>query len=231
MTFSESLSLIWQTFRYPNQAAQQLQIKGVTWLPLFALAILLYLLFHSYFSHVDIDWYREYATAPLAEQFAPDRLAEIKQNMQPSTLSISMTVAGFLENLLIFAVFALYLHILAQLSKVKTIFFADWWRLVVWSAWPKIIGLIPAIGYLSVSTNSQIPLDQIQPLALTTWLDIESHSLKTALGLLNPFELWSLGLAVMFYRQWMNVSRLKSAVIILGPHILFIAYLAASHTP
>lgn len=225
MPLIKTLQLAWRTLVKPKTAAECLKEDGNTWLPLLVLFAVLYALFTTYFNHIDIDWYREQATASLADKFAPDRLAEIKASMQPSNLRISLTIAVFLENLLIFVLFAFYLHVVTHDRREKALFFADWWRLAVWSAWPKILSLLVATLYISMQSNTQLPLDKIQPLSANAWFDDSmSNVFKILLSLANPFELWSLALAVVFYQRWTKASLAKSLIIILAPHALFIGY-------
>jgi len=186
----------------PSAAFARLKEKPSYLFPLLLVLVSTVSIQIGYFSLVDIDFLREELVDQALASNPNARASEVRaavQNLNPSVLIISSTVATTVIILVLNALYAAYLKFLSKFSTLE-LGFRHWFSMTVWTGIPTVLVALAAWVVLLSTGDGRIPQAELQPLSLNTLLKLQSSN-----RLLHSLSLpmfWSLALLVIGYRQF-----------------------------
>lgn len=146
------------------------------------------------------------------------RASEVRaamESLSPNILAISGSVAVVVMSLVIHCLYAGYLSFLTKFS-AREFSYRHWFSLSVWSSVPNIFVALAAWVVMLSSINGQVPQTALLPLSLHSLLGLQSDN--TLLQNLSLPAFWAMALIVVGYRQFINCSWTRAALVTLAPH-------------
>ncbi len=190
----------------------------------YALAIL------WYFSILDIPWFMESllyqgGAEPTQEQI--DAFREQTEDVSPRVFIISGVLGASLGLILIWVLQAGYLSLVSALTG-DGFRFKNWFCLATWTSIPSLLSVVGMAITLALNPNGQIGQMELDPLQLgNLGLQFGNSGVDTMVGSISLTYLWTLGLLVYGYRQWLQGPWLKSAIIVLLPQMILLGGMIA----
>jgi hypothetical protein len=207
----------------PRKAFDELAQRPRVLFPLLLTIAVTILLSVWYLAHVDIQWLIEQSIRanPGTANMTDEQLAPAMRFMSRKTFIGSAVVAGVLLPVIFRVLEAVYYLLAGKIVNVQQ-GFKQWWSLACWSSLPQILVAIPGMLGLLLSSTTQMPQDDINPLSLNALffhkaMGSAGYSLLTSI---NVLHIASLGLAVIGVQHWSKRSWGFSAVFTLLPFTL-----------
>lgn len=149
----------------------------------------------------------------------PDaRASEVRaamENLNPSLIGISGSVAVVVIVVVINCIYAGYLSFLNKFS-VQELGYRHWLSLSTWSGMPALFTALAAWVVMLGSINGQVPQTALQPLSLDGLLNLQSNN--ALLQNLSLPQFWSMALLVIGYRVFTGANWTRSAIATLAPY-------------
>ena len=179
----------------------------------------------SYYSQVDLAWVMEASLEAASEDMGPRQrqaAADRMENLSPmffasaaaASSAVILTVWLFLNS-----------AYLAGVSLVTNDDFRrkQWFAMLCWCALPVVLGHLASVGNIFLSDATFLRPDRMNPLSLSSLLNLESavgSSTRQFLQSMDLTAIWSMGLTVFAYHAWTKKNLFKSALIVLAPATL-----------
>ncbi len=209
----------------PREALESLKLKPTILFPLAAIVIANVAVVFAYYSQVDIAWVLEMSLQNATEDLGPrEREAALNrmQNLSPMTMGsiAAVSVALFLTFWM-----SLNAAYLAGISLVTDdgFRFKNWFAMICWCALPILFGNAASLANIFISDATFLRPDQMNPLSISSLLDLESaagSTMRQNVQSLDLTTLWAIALNVYAYHLWTRRNLLESALIVLAPAIL-----------
>ena len=179
-----------------------------------------------YFSILDIPWFMEsllYAGGadPSAEQI--EQFNEQMESVSPRVFMISGFLGASVGLIVIWTLQAGYLSLVSALTG-DGIRFRNWFCLATWTAAPTLFSVIGSVITILLNPDGQIGQMELDPLLLgNLGVQFGDSPVNNIIAPISLTYLWTLGLLVYGYRQWVKGSWLRTAPIVLLPQALLLA--------
>jgi len=208
----------------PSEAFRALDLRPTKLVPLALILVSSAVVLFWYFSIIDFDWYVDDTLAAnpnmSAEQLEAAR--ESMLSMSQSTFRIIGIAGSTVSVLLLYLLQAGYLSMASALIGDKYRF-SHWFSLICWTNLPYLLVIIGMVVTILLSPNGQISAYDLNPLTLANLgLQAGDSPLQSLFRLVSLNMLWSLGLVVMGYKQWVQSSWVKAAAVVLAPYLLIL---------
>jgi hypothetical protein len=195
-------------------------LRPRAWLPMLAVlggAVVIYAL---YFQTVDFGWFVE-RTLNANPQLTDDQREVARRVIQPSTMMWSTLAVTVIVTPLLFAVFALYYLLVAQVLGHK-VSFGKWYAFCIWTSVPRLV-VYPLMVYQIASSKGQVALEDLSMVSLHYLLGHQGDptawtSLASAIDLTT---FWSAAVSVVGFRVWTGESLRTSVVVNAIPYAVF----------
>lgn len=188
------------------------------WVPLILLLGASASLIAYYYQIIDLEWMIDQISAAAEEPLPP----EARAFMTRTTMITGGMISIFVMIPIIFAIYALCLHLVDKISGNGGTTYSSWFSLTVWSSFPGIIAPLASFIILLTATSTQISMDEMNFLtanALITHYPV-SHPAAAFMGSITPFTFWTLALAGMGIAHKTGRSFGKSTFIAAIPYIV-----------
>ena len=205
----------------PAEAFSALDKHPMKWMPLLLVVGLNAVIIFWYFTILDFDWFVDdtLQNANIPENQLDDARENFAQ-MSPSTLRLFGILGSSVALVVIYAIQAGYLSLVSALGGHSQKF-GHWFSLVVWSGIVVIFSQVGMIVTLLLDTNGQLGQYDLDPLTLRNLgLRPQNQSLEQMMGSVNIPMLWSIFLMIQGYKQWLDASTIKAALVVTVPYLL-----------
>ena len=183
-----------------------------------------------YFSILDIPWFMEDLLYQGGADPSPEQIEAFREQMEDVS-SRAFIISGFLGAslglILIWVLQAGYLTLVSALTG-DGYRFRNWFCLATWTAIPSLLSVVGMAITLALNPNGQIGQMELDPLQLANLgVQFGNPALDNTISPISLTYIWTLGLLVYGYRQWLQGPWLKSAIIALLPQILLLGGMIA----
>lgn len=193
------------------------------WLPLSIVLLSMLCFWAWYYQAVDFDWLVDHFLAASGQDMTPEQIEAARGFMSPLSMTIQTIIGVLVVSLLMYALVALYLHIVAKVGGQKEMEYGRWFSLVAWTGMPTVLVVIGMALNFALSDSGQVAPEKlaVTNLANLLALDMGKPGWERALGSFDIVMLWQiflLGLGVSMYtRKSLATGILIAAV----PTVLF----------
>jgi hypothetical protein len=211
----------------PGEAFSTIRTRPTILFPLLLVAVSTMLVIAWYFRVLDYDWYIDDTLARLPNlseaelETARERMAGLSQRnlMLLSTLSSG---AGLVIILLLQAG---YLTLVSALHGDEYRF-RQWFSLAAWTGLPGLLSTLSMAINIWLNPSGQVGIYDLNSLSLyNLGMQTANESLNQLLNGINLPMLWSLGLVIVAYRQWLQAGPLRALIIVTAPYLLIFGVL------
>jgi hypothetical protein len=206
-------------FTSPSKAFAELKQNPVFALPLSLIILGIICVTAWYYSKVDITWFQDQMIAA-SRRSAPQQ-PQLSPEVMRRVLLWGGVIAAPIGLLLIGTISATYFLIAGSITNVRYSF-KHWFAFNWWASSPQIIGYLPSLLILALTTTTQIQVSTLQPLSLNELvfhrpMGTPGYNLLSAVGLVQVATLW---LCYTGIRAWSGRSVLFSLIFALLPSAL-----------
>jgi hypothetical protein len=207
----------------PNEAFVALKNRPSKLFPLALVLTLNAVAIAWYFNMVDFAWYVDdtLASANLDEtqlEAARESMNSISRNS-----FLGFGVVGSMAAILgLYTLHSSYLSLVSAL-RGESLKFGHWFSLLCWAGMPALVSMIGMLATIALSANGQLSAYDLDPLTLRNLgFMSENSSIQTLLATVSLTMLWSIGLVVAGYKNWLAASWLRSILTVTAPYLLFL---------
>jgi hypothetical protein len=200
-----------------------------SWLAPIALVMLSGLAATSYyFSGLDMAWWvddtlRQANVEDSELDTARDAMGGMTRGMLFGFGAISTVLFSFLLALVQAMYMSLAAAIMGSVYKFK-----HWMALASWTSLPYVIGAIAMVVNIALHPSGQLSSYDLDPTSLAALgLTLAGTSFEAIAKSVTLTLLWAVGLLILGFSQWLQISLSKSAAIITTPYLLVFGAVAA----
>ena len=198
--------------------------KGWSWLPFILLSTSSFLLFMYYFNAVDFAWLKEQminqveASKPMTD----DELKAISSFYEKDTMLWSTAIGGVVAMLFFNAISAIYYHIATKISAASEYTFTQWYGFTWWASFPAVISVLLSALVVFLAPDGMVSMQDLQPTSLNSLLfSVEpSHAWFSLLEAISIFSFWTIAIASIGLKSWLNLSSKKSLILAVAPQVI-----------
>ncbi len=205
----------------PGEAFAEIQQRPTKLFPLTLVLLSTAAAMVWYFSIIDFAWYVDDVLA--SQNMDGDQLEEAREAMLAMSQNVFMlfgVIGGTLGTVVYYVLQSGYLAIISALTGDGQKF-SRWFSLVCWTALPQLLAIAGMLVTIALSPNGQLSPFDMNPLTLNSLgMESSNDSVNTLFASVNLTMLWSIGLLIMGYRQWLGSSLGKAIVVIASPYLL-----------
>ncbi|MBL4909863.1 MAG: YIP1 family protein [Alteromonadaceae bacterium] len=210
--------------------------KSWSWLPFILVVGATFSLFMYFYQTVDFNWMIEQMADGMAASGKSEEQAKAFQdNMTHSMMQWSTIIGGTVGIIVINLLMALYYYLATKVAAKNDYKFTDWYGFTWWVSLPIVVSALLSALVIFFADNGQISLHDLQPTSLNGLLfglDQSSHWFAFLEGI-NLFSFWTLAIATIGLKAWLNITTNKALsisatpfIVIYGSWALYIAFLA-----
>lgn len=192
-----------------------------SWVPFLLVTSVAILPALLYFSHVDIEWYRNLIVETSAANVSPAEQNALRQTLNKELLLWSSVFGITLSLIISNVILALYLQFCAKADEECVQGFTDWYGFCWWLSLPTVLVSLLGVLAITLSQSSQMSPIIITPSSLAYIFSIEMdsawHSLSQSIRLEH---FWSMYLTTVGLSQWTQLSQRRIAIIAIAPYTL-----------
>lgn len=203
----------------PNPVFARLkETANWSWVPFLIVAFCTALPTWLYFNSVDMNWYADLIVQVENADVSPAEQAQLKQMMMQENLGGFTAVASVISQLLMFAVFALYLHKMTQIDEENTLTYGDWYGFLWWVSIPFAIFSLITSFIILANGGPEIKPEILAPFSLGSILGLSLGSdwFGWAQGI-GPDAFWCIYLMTVGISQWTQLSSRQCLIIAAAP--------------
>ncbi|MEP4891651.1 MAG: YIP1 family protein [Aliiglaciecola sp.] len=194
-----------------------------SWIPFLLVMSFVLLPLYLYYNFVDFEWYRDYIVNSTAGNLSPAEQNNIRAQIRPDFLVVGILMVAFLFQVIVNLVLAAYLNLVAKTDDECINGFTDWYGFTWWISLPSVISFITAILVLALAENNQMPISELNPLALSYWLGLGEDSKWFGLAnLVKPELFFSIYLIAVGLSHWTKFNRAKIYTVAIAPFAIVI---------
>jgi len=204
----------------PTAAFERLKTTPSFWFPLVLVMVCIASIQVGYLLLTDFNFLLDQMVDQALASNPNARESEVRaamENVSPTMLATSASVASMIIVPLISALYATYLNFVSKFGNPEYSF-KHWFSLSCWTGIPTLFVAAAAWAVILGSANGQVPQAALQPLSLDSLLALNSG--KNIWQSLNLPAFWSFALLTLGYRHFTGKSLSKSATITLAPYAL-----------
>ena len=181
-----------------------------------------------YFSGLDMAWWvddtlRQANIEPSELDTARDAMGGMTRGMLFGFGAISTVLFSFLLALVQAMYMSLAAAIMGSVYKFK-----HWMALASWTSLPYVIGAIAMVVNIALHPSGQLSSYDLDPTSLAALgLTLADTSFETIAKSVTLTLLWAVGLLILGFSQWLQISLSKSAAIITTPYLVVFGAVAA----
>jgi hypothetical protein len=181
-----------------------------------------------YFSGLDMAWWvddtlRQANIEPSGLDTARDAMGGMTRGMLFGFGAISTVLFSFLLALVQAMYMSLAAAIMGSVYKFK-----HWMALASWTSLPYVIGAIAMVVNIALHPSGQLSSYDLDPTSLAALgLTLAGTSFEAIAKSVTLTLLWAVGLLILGFSQWLQISLSKSAAIITTPYLLVFGAVAA----
>ncbi|MEJ6525818.1 MAG: YIP1 family protein [OM182 bacterium] len=181
-----------------------------------------------YFSGLDMAWWvddtlRQANIEPSELDTARDAMGGMTRGMLFGFGAISTVLFSFLLALVQAMYMSLAAAIMGSVYKFK-----HWMALASWTSLPYVIGAIAMVVNIALHPSGQLSSYDLDPTSLAALgLTLAGTSFEAIAKSVTLTLLWAVGLLILGFSQWLQISLSKSAAIITTPYLLVFGAVAA----
>jgi hypothetical protein len=207
----------------PNEAFATLKERPSKLFPLVLVLLLNTSVLAWYFNMVDFAWYVDDALS--LANLEGDELETARKGMNSMSRN---TFLGFSILGSVFAILGLntlqagYLSLVSAL-RGESFKFGHWFSLQCWSGMPILLTIVGMLATILLSPNGQLSAYDLDPFTLRNLGFVsDNQSVQGLLASISLTMLWSMGLVVAGYKNWLAASWLRSIITVTAPYLLFL---------
>ena len=178
-----------------------------------------------YFSILDIPWFMENLIYQGGDDPSEEQVEQFREQMEivsPRVFIISGFIGASFALMLVWVLQAGYLTLVSALTG-DGLRFRNWFCLATWTAIPTLFSIVGMAMTMLLNPGGQIGQLDLDPLQLNNLgIQFGDSPVNAVLEPISLTYLWTLGLLVYGYRQWLQGGWFKSAIIVLLPQILLL---------
>lgn len=206
----------------PNPVFARLkETANWSWVPFLIVAFCVAMPYWLYFSTVDLNWYTEMVVQSMYADVSPNEQEWQKEHLMQGSKPAFMAIGVVFQLLLMYAVFALYLHKMTQIDEENVLTYGDWFGFLWWVSIPSaIVGLLTSLVILT-NSGPEIHPALLAPFSLAYILGVNLGS--DWFGWLTSFNLdslWSIYLMTVGISQWTKLTYRQCLVIAAAPSVI-----------
>jgi len=208
----------------PAEAFKTLQAKPTVLFPLAIIALSTIVIQIWYFSILDMAWFADDIIANFGDGFSEEQAEGVRDlytGRSQNVMALTAGIGGAVSLVVLYLLQAGYLTLTSALGG-DGYRFKNWFSLVCWTSLPYLLSVIGMAVTIALSPNGQLSAFDLDPLSLAN-LGMNAGGNSTLQSLFTTVSLtmlWSLGLVVLGYKQWLNASWLKSVLVVTAPYLL-----------
>ncbi|HEX7048186.1 MAG TPA: YIP1 family protein [Gammaproteobacteria bacterium] len=193
------------------------------WLPLGIVLLAMVGFWLWYYQTVDFDWLVDHFLSMSGQEMTPEQMEAARGFMSPMAMTIQTLVAVVLFTFVIYAILALYFHIVAKVSGFKDMEYGRWFSLVAWASFPAVLIVAGMVLNYGLSDSGQIPPEMLAVTNLANLLgfDASEPGWQRALASFDIIMLWEIFLMGLGVSMYMKKSLATGIVIAAIPTVLF----------
>jgi hypothetical protein len=198
--------------------------KGWSWLPFILLISSTLALFFYYFNSVDFVWLKELMLnqAAASKPMTDDELKAIGSFYKKDTMLWTTAIGGTLAFVVINMLTAVYYHIATKVSAGSEYKFTQWYGFTWWVSFPVIVSTLLSGLVIFFATDGMVSMQDLQPTSFNSLLfSVDaSNAWYGLLEAINLFTFWTIAVASIGLRSWLNIESKKSLIIAATPQII-----------
>jgi hypothetical protein len=217
------LNLVINVLSAPHDAFTELKQRPSKLFPLALTLTLNSIVLAWYFNMVDFAWYVDdsLSLANLEE----DELETAKNAMTSMGRNtfLGFGILGSLAVILgIYTVNSGYLSLISAL-RGESLKFGHWFSLQCWAGMPIIVSIVGMFATLLLSPNGQLSGYDLDPFTLRNLGFVsDNQSVQGLYASLSLTMLWTVGLIIAGYKQWLGASWMRAILTVTAPYLLFL---------
>jgi Yip1 domain len=200
------------------------------WWPLLISILLAVGMFAYYYNWVDFPWLVEDTIRQLPAENRAESAEAIRKFMTQGRTMWATLIAVVVMSFIIYAILAVYLHLVNKITSGAEIGFGQWFSFSVWVSFVNIFGSIAALLVILMADSNQLASTRLQPLSFNSLLLQASpdDTWYTWANSLSLITIWTIFLSAIGFGRWTGASTTKSWVIAALPWVLIFGIWAAT---
>lgn len=193
------------------------------WLPLIIVVAAMIGFWLWYYQTVDFDWLVDHFLSMSGREMTPEQLEAARGFMSPMAMTIQSVVMVVVFTLVMYAIIALYLHIVAKVGGYKEMEYGRWFSLVAWASFPMVLVVAGMALNYGLSDSGQVSPEMlaVTNLANLLGLDMREPGWQRTLGSFDIIMLWEIFLVGLGVSMYLKKSLAAGIVIAAVPTVLF----------
>ena len=175
-----------------------------------------------YFNWVDFPWLVDETIRAIPAENRAESEDAIRNFMQPGRSTWTAVIAIVIMSLVIYAIQAVYLHLVNKLVTGAEVGYGQWFSFSVWTAFVGVFGVLAAFATIFMADSNQLSQQGLQVLSLNTLLihAAPGDPWFTWASSLTLINFWTLFLMSIGFARWTGASIVKSSIIACLPWVL-----------
>lgn len=219
-TINSPLQAVKAIILKPNPVFAKLKGTGNwSWIPFIIVAFCSALPSWLYFNSVDMNWYTDLMVQTELADVSPAEQANMKQMMMlQDDLGSYTAIVTIIGLVLMYGIFALYLHKITQIDEDNVLSYGDWYGFMWWISIPFAVFSLITAGIIVLHGGPEIPPEILSPFSLASLLglSISSDWFGWAQGI-GPDMVWSIYLMTVGVSQWTKLNSRQCLIIASAP--------------
>ena len=177
--------------------------------------------FSYYFGTVEPTWFIEHTLAQSPDLNNEQKMA-MREYIHPNVLSTTTILSATIISLVVYAMYALFVHLVSKVIGQNEFAFTDWFSLTVWASFPSIFATLAMfISYLA-DGSGQVSLEEVNIISFNQlFFNLPSaHAWTNLLNSLTLTTVWTLALSSLGFKIWTRSTWTKSIILMTLPYIL-----------
>ncbi len=207
----------------PNEAFDTLKRRPSKLFPLLLILSLNALVLAWYFNMVDFDWYVDDALSLTdLEDEQLDAARESMTSMSTTTFMSFGILGSVVAILAMYTLNGAYLSLVSAL-RGEDLKFGHWFSLQCWSGMPVLFSIVGMLATILLSPNGQLSAYDLDPFTLRNLgFTSANSSVEGLFSYISLSMLWSTGIVVGGYKNWLAASWLRAILIVTAPYLLIL---------
>jgi hypothetical protein len=208
----------------PNEAFTELKKRPSKLFPLALILSLNTAVLAWYFNMVDFAWYVDDTLA--STNLDETQLEAAREGMNSMSRNSFLGFGIFSSVAAILGLYTLQSAYLSLISALRgePLKFGHWFSLQCWAGIPVLVSIIGMLATIALSPNGQLSAYDLDPLTLRNLGFISGNqSVQGLLATVSLTMLWSIGLVVGGYKNWLAAGWLRSILTVTAPYLLFLS--------
>ncbi|HRQ65701.1 MAG TPA: YIP1 family protein [Xanthomonadaceae bacterium] len=207
----------------PAKALEEVRSRVAwLWVPLVISVVVTVAAFVAYFLWVDFDWLLDEMVRQMPPGTDPAAAEQMRNFMSPGVNITLIAISIPLMTLLIYAVQAVYLHLVNKVAGDPSLRYGQWFAFSAWTAFVGVFQAIAMFVVMLLADSNQVAQHELMPLSFNQlFLHAEPGSSWFNWGnSISLVNVWMLVLMTIGFMRWTGSAAVKSAIIVSAPWVL-----------